>query len=402
MAMRNKKVVKFLSALLLFFIIVSGLTGCAVGSDREDLTITGFAFDTTYTITLYQGGSKEILNSCVERCGSYERVFSRTLETSELYQINEIGQIYREIVEADESLSGCWESVQEKKGAFRKKLYTQSETEKITNLLNQKKSEKNVVKFEVLEDGALLFQVSDMMRDIIQTGLTYCEASEGRFDITVEPVTSLWNFKNENPEVPGKEEILKALQYVGYQKISIEENQLKVMEPGVGIDLGGIAKGFIADDLKKYLVEKGVIGGTINLGGNVLCIGGKSKKEAFRIGIQQPFADRNQTIAAVEVRDLSVVSSGIYERYFETQKGVLYHHIINPKTGYSYENDLLGVTILSEKSVDGDALSTTCFALGKEEGLKYINSLDNVYALFITKDEKLWYSEGFKNFLLVQ
>ena len=169
--------------------------------------------------------------------------------------------------------------------------------------------------------------------------------------------------------------------------------------PGMGIDLGGIAKGFIADDLKKYLLGQGVKGALINLGGNVLCIGGKEEGEPFYVGIQQPFAQRSQTIAAVAVKDVSVVSSGIYERYFKTEDGAMYHHIINPVTGYPYKNDLLGVTILSENSVDGDGLSTACFALGREKGIEYINSLEGVYAVFITEDEKLWYSDGFEQFL---
>ena len=132
----------------------------------------------------------------------------------------------------------------------------------------------------------------------------------------------------------------------------------------------------------------------INLGGNVLCIGGKPDNSAFKIGIQKPFADRSETIAVMDIRDKSVVSSGIYERCFE-QDGILYHHLLNPKTGYPYDNGLIAVTIISDKSVDGDALSTTCFALGLEDGLKFAEK-KGVQAVFITEDYELHYTDGFQ------
>lgn len=356
---------KWTGVLMLLSLLIGCLSGCNAAGGSEALTISGFAFDTTYTITLYQGGNQQLLDSCIEKCSSYEKVFSRTLKTSELYQINEISAFYYEKT-AKESAE---------------------------------KADTNMTGYELSEDGSISFQISDTLRDIVKIGLEYAEISEGKFDITLEPVTSLWNFKSEEAQVPKKELITAALERTGYQKVSLTGNTLTFSEPGLGIDLGGIAKGFIADELKTYLMENGVTGAIINLGGNLLCIGGKDEDTPFCIGIQQPFADRNETIAAVNVSDLSVVSSGIYERYFQTEDGKMYHHIINPQTGYSYENDLLGVTILSAKSADGDALSTTCFALGRKKGLEYVDSLENVYAVFITKDEKMWYSQGFQEFL---
>lgn len=387
---------KEITAILVLSLWIGLLSGCS-GSGTEDLTTTGFAFDTTYTITLYEGGSKELLDSCVQKCSEYERIFSRTLENSELYQVNELEKRYEEVAAADKNWKKVWENQSAKK---EKAVYTKEEIEAITSAIDEKKSEKNQLDYQISEEGMLTVTISDMLRDIIKKGLQYSEASGGSFDIAIEPLTSLWNFKADNPVIPEKKKIKEALRYVNYENMILDGNSLSFLQPGMGIDLGGIAKGFIADDLKRYLKEQGVTGALINLGGNVLCLGGKTEKEDFHIGIQQPFADRNETIAALKVRDLSVVSSGIYERYIETEDGILYHHILNPQTGYSYDNDLLGVTILSEKSVDGDGLSTTCFSLGKEKGIEYIDSLQGVYALFITKDEKLWYSEGFKEYLL--
>ncbi len=383
-----KKIGKKIIVSILFVCIL--FSGC-VSQEKEDLVISGFAFDTTYTITLYQGGSKEVLDACVSKCSTYEKVFSRTLKNSELYQINEIEALYGKAVEQKKEYKEQWE---------RKNVhYNENEIASIKEIIESEKSEKNEIEYELSKNGQITFQITEMMEEILRKGLEYSKESEGGFDITIEPVTSLWDFKSEKKEVPTKEAIKKALSYVDCEKISLQEGSLCFLMPGMGIDLGGIAKGFIADDLKKYLEEQGVKGGLINLGGNVLCVGEKEGGEPFYVGVQQPFAQRNQTVAVVAVQDISVVSSGIYERYFETEDGKLYHHIINPKTGYSYENDLLGVTILSEKSADGDGLSTTCFALGREKGIAYINSLEGVYAMFITKDEKLWYSDGFEEFI---
>lgn len=129
----------------------------------------------------------------------------------------------------------------------------------------------------------------------------------------------------------------------------------------MGFDLGAIAKGYIADQVKEFLIDKGVGSAIINLGGNVLCLGSKPGGQAFKVGIQKPYADRNETIAIMELSDMSVVSSGVYERFF-VKDGVSYHHILNPATGYPLDYGLISVTIISEKSVDGDGLSTTCFA----------------------------------------
>lgn len=153
--------------------------------------------------------------------------------------------------------------------------------------------------------------------------------------------------------------------------------------------------------MKEYLKSQGVESAIINLGGNVLCVGERPGGKPFKIGLQKPFADRTETVASLDIRDLSVVSSGVYERHFE-ENGVNYHHILDPFTGYPYENGLTQVTILSEQSVDGDGLSTTCFALGLEGGMKLADSLDGVYAVFITEDGEIHYSQNAADFVSKQ
>ena len=200
--------------------------------------------------------------------------------------------------------------------------------------------------------------------------------------------------------MPADKDIQAALPFINYEDVAVEGNKLTFAKEGMELDLGAIAKGYIADKMKDFLVSKGVKSATINLGGNVLCIGKKPDNTPFRIGIQKPFADRSETIAVLDIEDKSVVSSGIYERYFE-KNGTFYHHILNPDTGYPYNNHLVSVTIISDQSVDGDGLSTSCFALGLEKGMDLINSIPDVHAVFITDDYQLHYSNHFQKDLKI-
>ena len=225
--------------------------------------------------------------------------------------------------------------------------------------------------------------------------------SEGAFDIAIEPLTSLWDFTAEDPQVPEDRLIQEALTKCDYHNVSVNDNNEVILKTeDTAIELGAIAKGYIADRLKDYLISQGVKSAIINLGGNVLCIGGKPDDSSFKIGIQKPFADRSETIAVMDIKDKSVVSSGVYERCFE-QDGTLYHHLLNPRTGYPYDNGLIAVTIISDESVDGDALSTTCFALGLEDGMKLAESLDNVPAFFVTSDYEIHYTKDFQKEITV-
>lgn len=388
---KKRIIYRLVSMQLIGILIISLFTGCT--KETSSLTTSGFAFNTTYTITVYQGGTQKTLDTCVSKCADYEQVFSRTSKSSELYQINQIEALYLTVVEQAMDLKDSF---------TKKRSYTKEQCESIVKQIEQKKTKENTVKYSICQDGSITFEISALLERIVKKGLEYSKKSDGRFDIAIEPVSSLWDFTVKKPTVPDEQKIEKALAYVDYQKIALDDQKLTFQMPGMGIDLGGIAKGFIADELKAYLEKKGVKSAVIDLGGNVLCIGKKDPKTPFHIGIQQPFADRNETIAAVSVDGLSIVSSGIYERYFKTKDGTLYHHILNPKTGYSYDNDLMAVTILSKKSVDGDGLSTSCFAMGKKEGLAFINNIDGVEAVFITKDEKMHYSKGFSKYLYKQ
>lgn len=328
--------------LLAAAVLFSGCSGpgAAKKSAAAPITETGFKLNTVVTVTIYDSQDKSLLAECMKLCEKYEAIFSRTDENSELYRLN-----HRTLPSS--------------------------------------------------RDASDTFSVSQPLAELISQGLSYSRAVDGAFDIAIAPLTSLWDFTGENPEVPDEEAIRQALPLCSYTNVSADKQQITFSSPEAMLDLGAIAKGYIADKLKAYLVSRGVKSAIIDLGGNVLCIGGKSADTPFKIGIQKPFADRNETAAIMDIRDKSVVSSGIYERCFE-KNGRLYHHILNPKTGFPYDNDLISVTIISDKSIDGDALSTSCFALGLEKGMEYAQSIDGIQAVFITRDYQLHYTEGFE------
>lgn len=299
------------------------LSGCTMPPDSESLTMNGMYFDTVVQIEAW-GADQDIMDHCRKMCEDYEQMFSATIDTSEISEINQA-------------------------------------------------------------DGKPVI-VSDETAELIEKGIEYGDISGGLFDITIAPESGLWNFTdNAEGELPDADALAEAVTHIDYHCVQVDGNTVTLTDPEAQIDLGGIAKGYIADRLKEYLESEGIEHALIDLGGNMLTLGGRYDGTDFRIGLQEPFADTGTVMAAVSVNDKSVVTSGDYERYFE-KDGVIYHHILDPDTGYPIQNDLDQVTIISEKSVDGDALSTTCFALGLEDGLELIRSMDGVEAVFVTKD----------------
>ena len=240
-------------------------------------------------------------------------------------------------------------------------------------------------------------KVSDDTFTVIKEALKYGKISKGKFDITVGNLVDLWGIGTENEKVPSKEEIQKALATVDYNKVEIDDNNKTVFlkDKGMKIDLGAIAKGYVADDIVKILEKDGVKSAIINLGGNVYVYGNKGGKN-FKIGIRNPLSpDPNDYLGIYQSQNESVVTSGVYERFFE-KDGKRYHHILSTSDGYPIDNNLISTSIITKSSMDADALSTTTFALGLEEGLKLIENTKNTEAMFITADKKIYMTSGLK------
>lgn len=233
---------------------------------------------------------------------------------------------------------------------------------------------------------------------VIKQGKYYSELSQGKFDITIGPIVKLWNIGTDKARVPSPNEIKNKLPLVDYNNILLNQKENKIMlkEKGMLIDLGAIAKGYAGDEVKRVLAENGVKHALINLGGNLVTLGSKLDNKAWKLGVQNPLDSRGEYLGTIEVSDKAIVTSGIYERYIE-KDGKRYHHILSPENGYPIDNSLVSVSIIADKSIDADALSTTAFALGLENGLKLIESLKNVDAIFVTKDSDVYVTSGLKD-----
>ncbi|MCM1104864.1 MAG: FAD:protein FMN transferase [Clostridium sp.] len=373
----------FLVPLLLSAVLC--LSSC--GQKKEPVVQNGFYFDTVISITLYGESSQlsPLFDEVFAMCKDYETLFDRTLENSDITMIN--ASAGTPVAVRPETIS------------------------------------------------------------LLQTACSYAELTDGLIDPTIAPLLSLWGLgdsdaqseltgnadtaaqseslggadndtqsespggadndtQSESPDheipsgltlPPDADALSEVCRHIDYHAIVIDEQAGTVMltDPQAAIDLGFIAKGYIADRIRDYLVSQGVTSAIINLGGNILCIGEKPDHSSYRVAVRYPFGGAEDVIAALAIRDQSVVTSGVYERFIEVD-GIRYHHILNPQTGYPVENGLLSVTIVADSSTDADALSTACFVLGLSDGMALIESLERTEALFITDDYELHYSSGLK------
>jgi thiamine biosynthesis lipoprotein len=268
-------------------------------------------------------------------------------------------------------------------------------------------------------------QVTAELYTVLKRALYFAEASGGAFDPTVGPLVKLWNIGGDIPTVPSAGEIAAALALVNWQDVELlsagtpglddsgVSGSVFLRRPGMSVDLGAIAKGYAADELVHILKEEGIRRALIDLGGNIYVWGNKTGKQAWRIGIQNPQGERGSYAGVLEkTGGVSVVTSGIYERYFTGEDGKRYHHILNTgraagiaegnqaspagtaagPPGYPVENGLLSVTVTAPSSMDADALSTACFALGYEQG-RALAEANGAEAIFVSADKTIRGSE---------
>jgi thiamine biosynthesis lipoprotein len=247
-----------------------------------------------------------------------------------------------------------------------------------------------------LNAGAGPVPVPAELIQVLSTAADYAERSGGAFDPTIGPLVKLWGIGGETPRVPGEEEIREALDLVNWRDLVIDGAARTVFlkRPGMALDPGAIAKGYAADELVRILREAELPGAIIDLGGNIFAYGRKTGEglgegdEPWRIGIQDPLAERGIYIGVLELRDKSVVTSGVYERTFE-EGGKHYHHILSVQDGFPVDNGLLSVTIIADHSIDADALSTSAFTLGYDRGRALIESLPGAAGIFIFEDKSV-------------
>jgi thiamine biosynthesis lipoprotein len=334
---------KILCVLIVCTFIISSFNGCT-SSKNKYYEKSNIVMDTAVTLSAYGANSKEAVEESFKRLDELNEMASATINTSDVYKIN--SSAGREYVK---------------------------------------------VHPEILK--------------MIETSIKYSKLSDGAFDITLGPIINLWGIGTDNERLPSDEEIKSKLSLLGYEKIAINENDDSVMlkDKGMAIDLGGIAKGFAADEVLKIYKKYNIENGLINLGASSIYALGKNKdNNNWSVGIKHPRSENsNEYIGVIKLSNESLSTSGDYERYF-IKDNKRYHHIIDSKTGYPVDNGVISDTIVvdgdnADNGMIADILTTTVFALGPEKGLKLINDLPKVSCEITTADYKIYTSDEFKD-----
>lgn len=225
---------------------------------------------------------------------------------------------------------------------------------------------------------------------VISQALDYCEESHGLFDVTIGAVSSLWNFKAAT--VPHSDAVEEALSHVDYRNVLVRDDEVRLLDAGAKIDLGGIAKGFIADDLARMLERAGCESACIDLGGNIKTVGSKPDGSSWVIGIQDPF-DSAKLVASLALDDGAAVTSGIYDREFE-RDGREYWHILDPQTGMPVDTSIESATIISHNSIDGEGLGKPLFMQSPSSGLDAIEKRDGTECLIVSREGDVAQTSG--------
>lgn len=335
--------------LILTIITLSGCDLADLAGSKETKTVSGteIHFDTVMSITLY-GEDEKALNKALEdsfhKIESLEEIFSAQLDSSELSVIN-----------------------------------------------------------RGIASGKTEFNISNELRDVIECAIRVGNSSNGALDITIGNLINLWGIGTDHEKVPTDEEIETALENTGLEYIGLDADKdiLSVKSSNVQLNVGAVAKGYAADVVKNLILEENPgISGILDFGGNIITIGSKTDGSKWKVGIKDPI-DTNAVYGGVSIDDLSVVTSGNYERYF-TVDNIRYHHILNPASGYPADNGIISATIIGKSSMVCDAYSTACFCLGINDAIKLVNSNDEIECILIDNEGNVHLSDNMSKYNFIK
>lgn len=261
----------------------------------------------------------------------------------------------------------------------------------LERMLSRTVSDSDVARINEQHEAA----VSDETVTLMTAALQYATQTNGAFDITVAPIVNAWGITTDTPRVPAQDEIDEMLTHVGSNHVHIKDSTV-MLDDGCAIDLGGIAKGYASDCVADIFHSAGITSGCVSLGGNVYVCGNKPDGNAWSVAIQDPQSDGYA--ALVSLRNAFAVTSGGYQRYFTAEDGTVYQHIIDPKTGYPVQSDLLSVTIIADNGTMADAYSTALYVMGENRAIDFWRShADDFDMVLITTDGRLLYTPNLQD-----
>ncbi|GBG97188.1 FAD:protein FMN transferase [Lactococcus termiticola] len=250
--------------------------------------------------------------------------------------------------------------------------------------------------------GESAVRVTDDVYQLVKLGYQYSAKHEG-YDITVGPLSGLWHIGFPDAKKPSQAEIDQAVHLIDYKDIHFNDEQksIELEKAGMSLDLGSITKGYVAMKMVDYLKSKGVTSGIVDLGSSSIYVIGDSARGAgqpWKIGIKDPNQPNGDQLGVITASNQHINSSGIYERYLLAD-GKRYSHILDPKTGYPFDNDLASVTLLisGDDPTNGDGLSMMVYAMGTKKGYDYILHHEKVQAIFIDKKNRIFLTPGMKD-----
>ncbi len=318
---------KLKSAILILLCAVFCISSTSCLNDENKYTVDLFALDTIINLTIYDENGENIAKECNSEILRLEKLFSVTDENSEIYKIN--------------------------------------------------------------NSNGKTISVSDELVNLIHYAQNISQSTQGAFDITLYPILKLYGFTTDVYNVPSQKEIEQALKLVNYENITIEENNI-TLEEGMQLDLGGIAKGYVAQKVNDIFVKNQVDKAVINIGGNVLTYNDRNNEDTWNIGIKSHI--NNDIFAVLQLSETSIATSGAYQRNF-TVDDKFYHHIIDPKTGLPASTEIKSVTVVCDDAVKGDALSTAFYVMGIDEAIEYCSHTNDIDIFIISEDENIYMSK---------
>lgn len=311
--------------------------------------------------------------------------------------------VYKEYVYAGNAFgTGIKKSIYAKNSGDTEDLNRKIDAElrNLDNQLSIRKTDSEVCKISYNYSAGGKYFLSSNICQYLKDELEIYKDSDGAFNPCITKLTGLWGIEDGKTKIPGKKKIKKALEQCNGDNLKVYKDYIVLEDEGMAIDFGATGKGIACDATRAILEKYDVKGAVISIGGSICVYGDKGDGEDWNIGIQNPRGKDGETIGIVQVDGTKTVStSGDYEKYFESD-GKRYHHIIDPRTGYPADNELMSVTIICENGLQSDGMSTACFVLGLDKGMKYANKKD-VEAIFVTKDKKVYTTKGLQKKLRI-